>query len=112
MEKNTGNNSLSESEKTLQLGGDIKLSGFSNLDQGSFTIIKKLVGNHTKKISERCSNFQGLEISMKPIHGQTSAYELHARLKDNGSTKVARITDHNLFISLTQVLKKIENQLE
>jgi ribosome-associated translation inhibitor RaiA len=96
---------------SLQLGGNIQLTGFSALDRGQMVVLKKIVGNYAKRLSQISSNFEELSLTMKPVH-ETEAnkmYELHAKLMDNGKPIVSEITDRNLFVAIDSVLKKIEN---
>ena len=37
----------------IELGGNISLEGFKDVDNSEMTIIKKIVGNSTKKINEK-----------------------------------------------------------
>ena len=55
-------------EDFLQLGGSIQLSGFSGVDGGQMVVIKKVVGNYARRLSEICSKFEGLHVTMKPVH--------------------------------------------
>ena len=45
----------------LQLGGNIELSGFREIDPASMVIIKKIVGNYARKFSD---HFDGFEIGL------------------------------------------------
>lgn len=100
-------------DDTVVLGGNIELSGFSELDGGSMIILKKVVGNYAKKFSERCSKFEKLSVNMKTVHEREKSekYELHAKLLDNGNPSTSEVTDRNLFFALDSVLKKIENMI-
>ena len=93
------------------LGGNIDLVGFREVDGGSMIVVKKLVGNYTKKFSSRLSNFERLVISMKPVHSSNDkggAYELRGKILYDGKSDHADITDHNLFFAVDNVLKKLE----
>lgn len=100
-------------EDAVVLGGNIELSGFSELDGGSIIIIKKVVGNYAKKFSERCSKFEKLSVTMKRIHEREKSekYELHIKLMENGKPITAEITDRNLFFALDSVLKRVEGMI-
>jgi len=99
-------------EDVLQLGGNIELSGFRDVDRSSFVIVKKIVGNYARKFSDSSSSFEKLQLSLKPVHGNDSKFELHALLVNDGQTHSAQETDHNLFVVLDNTLKKIESQFK
>ena len=99
------------SEEPLALGGNIELSGFHGMDAGSMVIIKKMVGNYAKKLSDRVDNFEKLKITMKSVHEREKSekYEIHAQLFAGGKPFVSEDTDRNLFFVLDNVLKRIED---
>ncbi len=97
-------------EGTVQLGGNIELTGFHELDGGMMVILKKIVGNYARKMSDKCTQFEKLSITMKKIG--TDQHELHAKLLDNGQTKTSEITERNVFVGIDMCLKKIMNQLD
>ena len=100
-------------EDTLTLGGNIELSGFSQLDSGSMVILKKIIGNYAKKIAERSSNFEKIKITMKPVHERerSGLYEIHGHLFMGGKPVVSEETDRNMFFAVDKVLKRLESNL-
>ena len=105
----------SDPEDTLVLGGSIELSGFKEIDGGSMIILKKIVGNYAKKLSERTENFERLHVNMKPVHATESTpkkFELHAKVIDNGKVFASEAVENNLFVALDSVLKKVQNTME
>ena len=100
----------SDKEETVALGGNIELVGFRDLDGASLVIVKKVVGNYARKISEVVRNVEKLKLSLKPVHKTESSQvnELHAQLIFAGKQLNASETDRNLFFAIDRVLKKIE----
>ncbi len=96
-------------EETLQLGGNIELSGFSSLDGGTMIVLKKIIGNYARKMSDQASNFERLGITMKTVH--ENQFELHAKLLDNGNAVTSSVTERNLFVAVDSALKKIMNEI-
>jgi len=98
----------------IELGGNIQLVGFTDLDSANMIVLKKIVGNYTKKISENCQAFEKLTVTMKPVHQteKSSKYELHVKLMDNGTPYVSEVTERNLYVGLDAVLKKIEKMVK
>ncbi len=103
----------SSEEEAVQLGGNIELSGFKEVDGGSMIILKKIVGTYARKFSDSLQNFEKLSVNMKQVHETEGSkkYEVHGKLIDNGKVHTAEITDRNLFTCVDSVMKKIENSL-
>ena len=97
---------------TQQLGGNIELSGFREIDNGTSVVVKKIIGNHVHRFLDICPHFEKISITLKPIHGNdpTKKVELHAKLFCKGKMFSSEITDNNLFITLDKLLKKLENE--
>ncbi|RME77592.1 hypothetical protein D6774_04000 [Candidatus Woesearchaeota archaeon] len=93
----------------IELGGNITLVGFSDLDDGSLIILKKMVGNSVRKIQDNSQNFEGFTLTCKNVHSDNK-FELHAKLIDNGKVITSQVTDFNLFYTLDKVLKAIHAQ--
>lgn len=100
-----------EEKETVQLGGNIELSGFREVDGGSMIIIKKIVGSYVRKFSDRLENFQKFSLNMKKVHNndENAVYELHAAVVDNGKTYPAETSDRNLFVAVDTIMRKLEN---
>lgn len=97
-------------DNTLELGGNIRLTGFRDFDPGSMVVVKKVIGNYARKFSNKVE-VQKLQITVKPVHGKDSLYEVHGKILTNQREYNAEITDHNLFFVLGKVMKKLEQQL-
>lgn len=93
----------------IELGGNINLAGFKNLEPQKLVVIKKIVGNFVKKIQDHHKNFNNLVVDLKKIH--ISESEVFAKITIDNKVYNANITDFNLFFALNKVLKKIEEQL-
>lgn len=94
---------------TLELGGNIRLSGFSEIEPAALIVVKKIVGNYTKKITERVQGFQDIQVNMKKVHENN-----HAIMAKVTADKVynAEVTDYNLFFALDKALSKIMREME
>ncbi len=101
-------------EDVLQLGGNIELSGFSSLEPGVMIILKKIVGNYARRMSDKCKNFEKLSLTVKTVHAKEKGekYELHAKMIDNGKPYNASNVDRNLFVAIDDSLKAIINSLK
>ena len=97
----------------MELGGNIQLVGFREVDGGSMIIIKKIVGNYVRQFSGADQKFQSFSLTLKQVHehsDDSGKYELHAKLIGEREHN-AEIVDYNLMFAVDKVLKKIENSL-
>ncbi len=93
----------------LQLGGNIELSGFSSLEGGAMIVLKKIVGNYARKMSDHSKNFEKLVVTMKTVHD--NQFELRAKLVDNGKPVNSSVTERNVFVAVDSALKKIMSEI-
>ncbi len=101
-------------EDVVNLGGNIQLSGFKELDGGSMVIVRKIVGSYARKLADRLPGFEQISIHLKPIHqttDQPKLFELHAKVVNEGKTTTSETSDRNLFVAIDTVLKKLEEEL-
>jgi ribosome-associated translation inhibitor RaiA len=100
-------------EDLLELGGNIVLAGFKEIDGASMIVLKKIIGNYGRKFSEGLENYNNLSVTMKPVHENKSnkKYEIHAKLSDNSNPVASVVTERNIFVAVDSALKKIESQL-
>ena len=103
-------------EDTQQLGGNIELSGFRELDGGSAVIIRKIVGSYARRFSDKIQGFEKLSLTMKKIHQATEdsqgIFELHGKLVASGKIINSKLEDRNIFVAIDKVLEKISHELE
>jgi ribosome-associated translation inhibitor RaiA len=101
---------MTESENIV-LGGNIELIGFKELDGGSMVILKKMIGNHVRKMSETSEKFEKLTVTMKKVGSGNNKFEISAKMLDNGRPVNSEITDFNLFFTVDKALANIQKQL-
>lgn len=87
----------------MELGGNIELEGFAEDDSGHLVIIKKIVGNFAKGLSES-EDFDRLVIAAQ---GDGS---ISGKLVRNGRETTARSDEDNLYFALDDVLKQLERK--
>lgn len=94
----------------IELGGNINLIGFKDIEPQKLVVIKKIVGNFVKRLQNHYKeDFNNIVIDLKKIHSSES--EIFAKLTISNKIYNANITDFNLFFTLNKVLKKLEEQL-
>ncbi|MFH1408709.1 MAG: hypothetical protein ABIH34_02275 [Nanoarchaeota archaeon] len=100
---------MTAKEDTLELGGNIRLVGFRELDSSTLIVLKKIVGNTVKRFSEK-TTITELALVMKRVHEREKSeiYELKANLICKGKNYAAAIDDRNLFFAVDKVMKKLE----
>ena len=100
-------------DDSMQLGGNIELSGFRDIDGASMVVLKKIIGNYGRRISEICGQFEKLSVTMKPIHEteKSEKYEIHAKLIREGKLFVSEVVERNLFVAVDNAIKKIVNEI-
>lgn len=97
----------------IELGGNITLVGFKELGYAELVVVKKVVGNYARKISDRFP-IDELKIHVKPIHQTTdevTKFELKTELLTEGKHYHSDLVEHNIFIGLDKSMKKISSQL-
>ena len=98
----------------IALGGNIQLTGFRDIDSSSMIVLKKIIGNHARRISELTKKMEILHITLKPVHQREKSekYEVHAKISNDGKVYASEITERNLFVAVDTVLKKIVNEID
>ena len=97
----------------MQLGGNIELSGFRDMDGATMVVLKKIIGNHARRMKELNDKYESLKITMKPVHEteKSEKYEIHAQLMAAGKPVVSEVTERNLFVAVDDALKKIISEI-
>jgi ribosome-associated translation inhibitor RaiA len=102
-----------EIDDTLELGGNIELSGFSKVDRSNMVIVKKIVGSYAKKLYEHGTNTEKISVHLKGVHHDQGPgkFEMHVKVLIEGKPVTSECVNNNLFFALDEALKKIENQI-
>ena len=96
----------------MELGGNIVLSGFKEVDKPTLVIVKKIVGNFVKNVSQTSPGFNNISITLKTVHEREKSkmYEFAGRLTVDNKDAHAEHTDRNILVGIDKVLKKLEKQ--
>ena len=89
----------------IELGGNIKLVNFDELEPALLIVLKKIVGNYTKTISESIKDFKEIEITLEDKTKNKIKVKVIA---DKEIIKEAQ--DKNLFFALDKALAEILKQ--
>ncbi|MEK6922568.1 MAG: hypothetical protein AABX08_02085 [Nanoarchaeota archaeon] len=83
----------------IELGGNIKLINFEAIEPALLIVVKKIVGNYTKKISETIKDFKSIEVSLENKEKNKIKVKIEA-----SETKEFEAEDKNLFFALDKAL--------
>jgi hypothetical protein len=87
----------------IELGGNIKLEGFEELQREKLIVFKKIIGSFTKEISEQDSLFKEILITL------TGEYNI--KIEISGKTEItSEIQDKNLFFALSMAIKDAKSK--
>ncbi len=103
---------MAEDKKTaesMELGGNIILTGFKDVPKSDMIVLKKIVGNYVRKFRDKMKDYEGLRITLKPLHGGKS-YQLNGELVGAKERYNAETENRNLFVGVDELLKKLEKQ--
>lgn len=105
---------MEETMDVLELGNFIKLSGFKEIDRNSMVIVKKMLGNFLREMMQKDSEEALITLNLKSVHKteeQAKKYELKINLEKSGKVYHAELVDNNIFVGISDLLKKISQQL-
>ncbi len=97
-----------KNNETISLGGNITLNGFQNIEGGKMIVLKKIIGNHTRQIQEKKSDYEKLVITLE---GEETNATIKAEVTAGGSQTTAEDTQNNIFTAIDGALKKILEQI-
>jgi len=88
----------------MELGGNIVLEGFDDMDPAKLIVIKKIAGSFTKKVGEVKGEYE------KVIFKLEGEYKVTITIKLKEKELSADNEDKNLFFALTNAIKSLEVQ--
>jgi ribosome-associated translation inhibitor RaiA len=96
------------------LGGNIVLTGFSHREFTDMIVVKKIVGQYARKLTDTVPGFTRLTVTLKDIHQHEGhgKLEIHARAEVQSHELVGEAVDHNLYVALDTALKHALVQAE
>lgn len=88
----------------IELGGNIKLIGFKDIEPAKLVVVKKITGNYAKTISEKVGGIKELSVELKGT-------EVKANLKYQDKTLTSESIDKNMFFALDKALSLLKQQI-
>ncbi len=92
---------------TIELGGDITLEGFDDLDGGELVVVKKIVGRYARRMSDNAESYDGLTVSVK----KDDNFELTAEMEHDDGKYTSEVENDNLYMGLDEALQNIIEQI-
>jgi len=95
----------------MTLGGNISLVGFEKLDNADLVIIRKIVGNYIKKMSE-VGDYKEMRLNLKQHpHGKSFNHEVDGFALFSEGRFSTNVTERNLFTAVSEACEKILNEV-
>ncbi|MEK6917178.1 MAG: hypothetical protein AABW92_05540 [Nanoarchaeota archaeon] len=96
----------------IELGGNIELVGFNDIEIQELIVLKKIIGSYARKFSDNVKDYEKLTINLKQVGAKTSTkYEIQTKLMVKGKPINSDVTENNLFVAIAESLKKLEAQV-
>ncbi len=91
----------------IELGGNIKLEGFKEVEPGKLIVIKKILGNYVKNISEKIENFESILISLN----SDKDIAIGTKLKYGNTEITSNFSDKNIFFAINNALEELNKKI-
>jgi hypothetical protein len=95
----------------MELGGNIVLTGFSERDFTELIVVKKMVGQYTRKMSDTIPDFEGISITLKDVHQGQDKVDIVTKVMLKGEEFAAESVGYNIFVVLDESLKRVQQQV-
>jgi hypothetical protein len=92
---------------SIKLGGGIELNGF-DVEKAHLVVIKKMVGNYTKEMSEKAQGFEKVVVS---LNKEGDSYNIKAELTASGNQISSDSSEKNLFMALNKALQEVISKI-
>ena len=92
----------------IELGGNIKLKGFTELDAATLIVVKKIVGNYTKRLSTNHPDFDELLLELNQPEDKT--FNINANFSKKSGNIAAEADGANVFFALSRALEGINSK--
>ena len=87
----------------IELGGNIKLDNFEDIDGGILVVVKKMIGNYTKQICDKNKDFKEITVTKEGENGVKIVCMCDKEIKSEVKEKSLMFS---LGKALDEVLKK------
>lgn len=93
----------------IELGGNIKLVGFRDLEPAKLIVVKKVVGNYARKFAEQIVSFEELLVDLKELKDEADnlTYAVIGQIIVDGKEITSEVMHGNLFFGIDQTLSQL-----
>lgn len=95
---------------SIELGGHITLAGLEGRDFTELIVVKKMVGQYARKLSDLTGELDSLKVTCKEVH--KSQVEIRSQAVIKGKKFSGSGEAHNLYVALDDSLKKVLTQVK
>lgn len=92
-------------DKEIKLGDKIKLNGFSGIDNASMVILKKIIGNYTRKIIDNVKDFEELSVDLSE---KNKKFDINVTEKVSGKENNYKSSESNIYVAIDKAFKQIK----
>ncbi len=92
---------------SIELGGNITLVGFSEKEFTELIVVKKMVGQYARKLSDSVG-LDTLKVTHKGVGNSKSEVNILAIIE--GKEYNSSVTDPNIYVAIDTAMKKIVSQ--
>ena len=85
----------------IELGGNIKLEGFDPIEPGKLIVVKKIVGNFARKISDK-KQYKDLIVSLDMDNNQ---FKIRVVCNNEDGVLEGEKSENNLFFAINGAFK-------
>lgn len=96
-------------EKTIHLGGNIELVDFTKLDDATMIILKKMIGNQVRKMTDAGINITQLRLELTSYSEEETTVQ-GSLGADRGNSSTTR-TGENIFMTVNDTLEILRREL-
>jgi len=96
----------------IKLSGDIALVGFEILDPAEIIVVKKIVGNALKRMTES-GEYKEMKLTLQQHpHGKSFKHEIEAVAFFSYGRFSTNVIGRNLFTAVSEACEKIISEME
>ncbi len=92
----------------IELGGNIKLKGFTELDAATLIVVKKIVGNYTKRLSNNHPDFNELLLELN--QQEDKMFNINANFSKKSGNVSSEADGSNIFFALSKALEGVNSK--
>lgn len=93
----------------MKLGEQIEITGFDDIEPALLVVVKKMIGNQIKELSEKNEGFENIKIMLKG--SKEEGYEIEGSLMMNKKENKGSVKNSNLFFAINALFEELQKSL-